>query len=228
MMRKIIFMMMLVIAALSMDAKAQNSLFNKYDEMPNVTSVYISKAMLGMNPKVINQDFVISKVASKLDAIYVISTFDSKIKKEMKEDISAFVKKGNYELLMKQKGVASSSAFYIKKRGDKVTELIMITEGAKQGYTHLVGEMSFDDIQRITLINGHSYNFSPSIGNNINIHLSDIDFQKAFKDKQFDLKGLNKLKDFKVFGNLENLKDLETLDSLDISFDNLEQYGITN
>ncbi|WP_321479357.1 DUF4252 domain-containing protein [uncultured Bacteroides sp.] len=200
-MKRIIYATILFAMILGFNAKAQNSLYNKYNDMPNVTSVYISKAMLSMSPRVINQDVIITKVANQLDAIYIISTFDQKIMKEMKKDIKNLIDKGKYELLMKQKGIASSSAFYIKKKGDKITDLIMITEGAKEKYTHLIGEMSFDDIRRITLINGQSYN-TYSMG-----HFDKREILKNFKG----LKELEKLK------NLKGLKDIEKLKDMDFS-----------
>ena len=74
-MKKLVLMLFAMTAALTVAAQAPNALFNKYDEMDNVKSVYISKAMLSMNPHVINGNLVISKVAGKLDAIYIISTY---------------------------------------------------------------------------------------------------------------------------------------------------------
>lgn len=130
---------------------AQKHLYEKYSEMKNVSSVYISKTMLEMQPNLYTKDVYIGKVAGKLDAVYILSTMHNDVRKNMKKDVDDFVKKGKYELLMKQQGVVSGSSFYVKKKGEKITELIMITDGAaKLNFVHLVGDLTIKDIQRIT------------------------------------------------------------------------------
>lgn len=208
-MKKLVLMLFAMTAALTVAAQAPNALFNKYDEMDNVKSVYISKAMLSMNPHVINGNLVISKVAGKLDAIYIISTYDAQIKKGLKTDLDNMIRKGNYELLMKQKGNSSSSAFYIRKKGDKVSDLIMIVSGSKEAYTHLIGEMDFEDIQQIALINGYSDLMVPDT--HFQFNWSEKDFQKMMENLPYGIKDLDKLKDdiqnkFKDWKGFEEMK----------------------
>lgn len=148
----------LVLFVCSFVANAQSSVFNKYSEKSDVSSVYISKTMLAMQPNVYTKDVNIGKVAGQLEAVYIISTKDNTTKRGMRSDIEDFIRKGKYEVLMKQKGLVSSSSFYVKKKGDKVKELVMITDGTvKLSYIHLVGEMTLDDIQRITNSQNISY-----------------------------------------------------------------------
>lgn len=208
-MKKLVLMLFAMTAALTVAAQAPNALFNKYDEMDNVKSVYISKAMLSMNPHVINGNLVISKVAGKLDAIYIISTYDAQVKKGLKADLDNMIRKGNYELLMKQKGNSSSSAFYIRKKGDKVSDLIMIVSGAKEAYTHLIGEMDFEDIQQIALINGYSDLMVPDT--HFQFNWSEKDFQKMMENLPYGIKDLDNLKDdiqnkFKDWKGFEEMK----------------------
>ncbi|MDL2212758.1 DUF4252 domain-containing protein [Bacteroides sp. OttesenSCG-928-E20] len=153
-----VLLISLVLFVCSFVAHAQSSIFNKYSEKSDVSSVYISKTMLEMQPNVYTKDVNIGKVAGQLEAVYIISTKDNTIKRGMRSDIEDFIKKGKYEVLMKQKGLVSSSSFYVKKKGDKVKELVMITDGTvKFSYIHLVGEMTLDDIQRITNSQNISY-----------------------------------------------------------------------
>lgn len=134
---------------LSVTAVAQNSIFEKYNEMRNVSSVYISKTMIDMQPDLYTKDLSIGKVAGQLDAVHILSTMDNNIKKDMRKDIEQYVKK--YELLMKQKGVVSQSSFYAKRKGEKVQELVMISDGAaKLKIVILSGNLTLKDIQNIT------------------------------------------------------------------------------
>lgn len=132
--------------------QAQQELFKKYSDMKNVSSVYISKAMLDMNPSLFTEDIYIGKAASQLNSVQIISTMDNKIKPEMLKDIRAKIKSSHYELLMKQKGTVSSSEFYVSRKGDKVKELVMVINGAASlKFVYLEGEMTTKDVQNILL-----------------------------------------------------------------------------
>ena len=132
--------------------QAQQELFKKYSDMKNVSSVYISKAMLDMNPSLFTEDIYIGKAASQLNSVQIISTMDNKIKSEMLKDIRELIKSSRYELLMKQKGTVSSSEFYVNRKGDKVKELVMVINGAASlKFVYLEGEMTTKDVQNILL-----------------------------------------------------------------------------
>ena len=132
--------------------QAQQELFKKYSDMKNVTSVYVSKAMLDMNPSLFTKDIYIGKAASQLNSVQIISTMDNKIKSEMLKDIRELIKSSRYELLMKQKGTVSSSEFYVNRKGDKVKELVMVIDGAASlKFVYLEGEMTTKDVQNILL-----------------------------------------------------------------------------
>ena len=112
--KKIILSILVLLSCLT--GNAQNNLFDKYGDLHNVSSVYISKTMIEMNPNLYTKDVFIGKVAGQLDAVYIISTMDNSIKKDLRKDIDEFIQKGKYELLMKQKGVVSRSSFYVKTK----------------------------------------------------------------------------------------------------------------
>ena len=67
--------------------QAQKNLFNKYNDMKGVSSVYISKAMMELNPNLFMKDLYIGKVAEHLNSVQVLSTHDNKVREEMAKDI---------------------------------------------------------------------------------------------------------------------------------------------
>lgn len=137
---------------LSLFCQAQKNLFNKYNDLKGVSSVYISKAMIESNPNLFTKDVYIGKVSGLLNSVQVLSTMDSNVKKELRKDLHALVESSKYELLMKQKGTVSSSEFYMSRKGDKVKELIMILDGAASlKFVYLEGEMTLKDIQKIMM-----------------------------------------------------------------------------
>lgn len=81
----------------------KKNLFNKYNDMKGVSSVYISKAMMELNPNLFMKDLYIGKVAEHLNSVQVLSTHDNKVREEMAKDIRSLVQSSKYELLMKQK-----------------------------------------------------------------------------------------------------------------------------
>ncbi|MCD8081536.1 MAG: DUF4252 domain-containing protein [Bacteroides sp.] len=199
---------------ISMGMKGQSSIFDKYNDMQNVSSVFISKAMIEMQPKLYTNDVYIGKVAGKLEGVYVISTLDNKIKQNLRKDIDDLIKKGKYELLMKQKGITSSSAFYIRKKGDKIQELVMISDGAsKLNFTQLVGDLTLEDIQNITKRQMTHINLPQNWETYQDRALAGL--EKGLKS----LEGLKDMKrdfDFESLKGLGDLKELESFKDLDL------------
>lgn len=191
--------------------QAQQELFKKYSDMKNVSSVYISKAMLDMNPSLFTEDIYIGKAASQLNSVQIISTMDNKIKPEMLKDIRAQIKSSHYELLMKQKGTVSSSEFYVGRKGDKVKELVMVINGAASlKFVYLEGEMTTKDVQNILLYQNTgeytvpSRRFQLDALQAMDIQVPDIDLkdlQRTFNSDEWKkfLEDMKKLdKDLKV------------------------------
>ncbi len=191
--------------------QAQQELFKKYSDMKNVSSVYISKAMLDMNPSLFTEDIYIGKAASQLNSVQIISTMDNKIKPEMLKDIRAQIKSSHYELLMKQKGTVSSSEFYVSRKGDKVKELVMVINGAASlKFVYLEGEMTTKDVQNILLYQNTgeytvpSRRFQLDALQAMDIQVPDIDLkdlQRTFNSDEWKkfLEDMKKLdKDLKV------------------------------
>ena len=93
-----------VLLMLPLLCQAQKNIFNTYNDMKGVSSVYISKAMIEMNPNLFTKDIYIGKVSGKLESVQIVSTMDNNIKKDLRKDLRTLVQSSKYELLMKQKG----------------------------------------------------------------------------------------------------------------------------
>ena len=204
-MKTVKMLLVSLLLALPLLGQAQQELFKKYSDRKNVSSVYISKAMLDMNPSLFTKDIYIGKATSQLNSVQIISTLDNKIKPDLLKDIRELVKSSRYELLMKQKGIVSSSEFYVSRKGDKVKELVMVINGAASlKFVYLEGEMTTKDVQNILLYQNTSSYVSPArvyqLDNlqAMDIQMPDIDLedlQQAFNSdewKQFveDMKKL--------------------------------------
>ena len=111
--------LMCLLLLLPLFCQAQ-SLFSKYSDMSDVSSVYITKTMIEMNPDLYTKDVTIGKIAKNLELVQILSTMNDRIKKEMRRDIESVVNNQKYELLMKQKGIVSRMAFYVQRKGENV------------------------------------------------------------------------------------------------------------
>lgn len=202
-----------VLLMLPLLCQAQKNIFNTYNDMKGVSSVYISKAMIEMNPNLFTKDIYIGKVSGKLESVQIVSTMDNNIKKDLRKDLRTLVQSSKYELLMKQKGNVSSSEFYINRKGDKVKELIMIIDGAANlKFVYLEGEMTLKDIQNIMMYQNTSMNAGGNVYRIVDgtLDLADLGVLDGLKGLE-SLQGLEGLKSLESLKGLKNLKDLGKL-----------------
>ena len=157
-------------------------LFAKYSDMNNVSSVYISKAMIEMNPELYTKDVNVGKLAKQLELVQILSTMDNGIKREMRRDIESVVRAQKYELL--------------KRKGETVQDLIMVVDGAATlKYVRLVGDMTIKDIQNIMK--------SQKTSDNTYFSIPTHEINNAFKEISIALGELKKIE------GITELKDLK-------------------
>lgn len=163
-------------------AQTQN-LYEKYCDRQYVNSVYISKAMIEMNPNVFEKDPYIGKLSGKLESVTILDT--KQYYQSIYRDFRAMVSKGDYEPLMKQKGNNSTTEFYIVRDGkNKVSCLLMlISKHHELKYVCLKGNFNLKDIQNIMLSQQTGWNsesrklhfnmnFLTSLENSVNLCLN--------------------------------------------------------
>lgn len=222
--RMILAVLLLV---LPLYGRAQKNLFEKYGDMKEVSSVYISRAMIESNPNLFTKDVYIGKVSGQLNSVQVLSTMDDGVKTKMRKDLRSLVQSSKYELLMKQKGVVSNSEFYMYRKGDQVKELIMIMDNAATlKFVYLEGDMTLKDIQRIMMYQntswtgkglldlgnnvGRAYAYSYSYGDKNDHSENKKEMQIIVSDNQlWKLNRSGQLNQLTQLGYLSNLKNLE-------------------
>jgi len=128
---------------------AQNKLFNKYADMDNVTSIYISKAMFQMMPVINNAGIDLMDLKGKIESLQLLTTDNKDRKAQMKKDFSELVTSQLQEL-MRVKDDKSNVRFYSNTQGDQIKELLMLVDD-DDSFTaiQLVGNFTLKDIQKI-------------------------------------------------------------------------------
>lgn len=148
-MKKILIIQLLLCLCLS--ASAQKALFNKYSDAKGVTSVYISKAMLSLagNFKAGKSD--ISKIASRLDHLQIL-TFErpSMIRTVRKEAVEAFRKEG-FEQIMQVKDDGDNVTIYLKTHKNKKNEFVLFNVGEDElEIINVLGNVTLKEIKELT------------------------------------------------------------------------------
>jgi hypothetical protein len=128
---------------------AQNKLFDKYADMDDVTSVYISKAMFQMMPNIEKAGVNLANVKGKIESLQLVSTEKPEKIAQMKKDFSVLVTNQHQEL-MRVKDGKSRVNFYSNGQGDQIKELLMLIDDENNFTAILInGNFTLKDIQEI-------------------------------------------------------------------------------
>lgn len=132
-MKKIVFV--IAIAVLPIFGFSQ-SLFDKYEDLDNVSAVVVNKSMFNLLSKIdVEVDDPEAKdfmdIAKSLNNLKVFITEDKSISADMKSSVDQYLKSAKLEELMRVKDKDANVKFYIRsgKDDDHVSELLMFVTG---------------------------------------------------------------------------------------------------
>ncbi|NAS11701.1 DUF4252 domain-containing protein [Poritiphilus flavus] len=132
---KIIILLLAVIPL----AGFSQSLFDKYEDLDDVTTVVVNENMFKLLSKIeVEVDDPEAKdfmdIAQSLKSLKVFTTEDKAIGTEMKASVDKYLKTASLEELMRIKDKDANVKFYIKtgKDEDHVSELLMFVTGIKE------------------------------------------------------------------------------------------------
>lgn len=129
---------------------AQNKLFNKYADMDDVTSVYISKAMFRMMPDIETNGLNLMNLKGKIEGLHILTTENSAIRESMRNEFKDSIGK-QHEELMRVKDGKTRATFYVKQKGELISELIMLADTDDSfNVIQLLGNFTLQEIQEIT------------------------------------------------------------------------------
>jgi hypothetical protein len=132
-MKKVI---LIVAIALTSTISFGQSMFDKYEDMKEVTSGVINQKMFAMIASIdIDLDDPDAKkfmeMAKKIESVKILSTSNSSISKNMRADAEGHINKANLSELMRFKDGDQTVKFYVKEGKDDnhVKELFMLING---------------------------------------------------------------------------------------------------
>ena len=152
-MKQLYILVAMLLLSISASAQDGRSLYNKYSDCQNVEAVYISPAMfrlIGKIPDVqMNDESVnLGPIIKSLSGLYVLSIREAGIAEELAHDVNAFIKKGQYELLMEAKDNGQVTRMYTVGDDFVVNSFVMIArEGQEVNFICLDGTMPRDQLE---------------------------------------------------------------------------------
>ncbi len=127
----------------------QHKLFDKYAEMDNVTSVYISKAMFQMMPVIGDVGLSLTNMKGKVESLQLVTTERKDLIPQMRGEFSKLVGNQHQELMRVRDG-KTKATFYSNMKGEQVKDLIMLADTDSTFVVmQLVGNFTLQDIQEI-------------------------------------------------------------------------------
>ena len=136
--------------AFSIPASAQKAFFDKYEDTNGVTTIYISKTMLGMIPKVKAGKHDIGNIASKLDYIRILSCEKPALFSKLIDEARKTYRSGNYETIMKMNDDGEKMTIYQRTLKDGKNEFALLTEDKDEvTIINLMGAITLKDIKDI-------------------------------------------------------------------------------
>lgn len=132
------YIMILLVAVIPITGFSQ-SLFDKYEDLDDVTSVVVSKKAFELLAKMDievddpeAQDFM--DIATSVNSLKVFTTDNQSIGSDMKASVEKYLKSSSLTELMRVKDKEANVKFYIKegKDSDHVSELLMFVTGIQE------------------------------------------------------------------------------------------------
>lgn len=158
-MKKII--LILTIAILPFAGYAQNSIFDKFEEMDDVTTVVVTKDAFKMLSKFKGgspeaKEYV--EMVQNLESLKVFTTEIPEIANQMNDVVSKYLKSTKLTQLMRVKDKEANVKIYVRQGKDEnhVSELLMFVNGLKNNSNQeavilsLTGDIDLNKISEIT------------------------------------------------------------------------------
>ena len=128
---------------------AQDRLFEKYADMDNVTSVFISKKMFEMMPNIESGGLDLMNLKGKINNLQILTSEKREIRDQMRKEFSSLISK-SHEELMRVKDNDTRASFYIVQNGDLIKEMIMLADtDSDYVVIRITGKFTLEDIQEV-------------------------------------------------------------------------------
>lgn len=149
---KRLFTLLLLVVAITMSALAQNAILTKCEKIKELTTVYISKAMLEMaaNAGVANAG-AFDMLTNKLDEVIIVNSENAKGISILTKMRSDFTPQNGYEVLMQINDGKDNVVIYrSKKTATKNEYIVSVLEEKEAVLIVVIGNLTIEDLTKIS------------------------------------------------------------------------------
>lgn len=148
---KRIYLLAFALLICSLPGMAQLSkVFDKYSDVDDVTSVYISKTMLRMMPDMKTDGMDIAGVASKIDQIRILTTENPTMAAKLQKDATNNFKPDGFEELMRVNEGKQKTGIYMKTGANGINEYVILNmEPTEFTLIQIEGSLKPTDVQQM-------------------------------------------------------------------------------
>jgi hypothetical protein len=132
-MKKVFLLTALLLLALAVQAQvnAIDEMFDKYSDREGFTVVTISSKLLGMFVPKDEMEREGKDIVGRLSSIRILSVDDSLLNRNVNfyKELTSKMNLSGYDELMVVKGGGDVTKFLVRQKGDRISELLIITGG---------------------------------------------------------------------------------------------------
>lgn len=149
-MRRYLLCLLLTLGSIG-QALAQKTFIDHFSDMDGVSSVYISKTMIRLLPKLEVNNKDLKHLAGKIDGIQILNADEPAPARKLKEGAQALIKKLSYEPLMEMKDDDTRTNIYLLDLGKgRSAFALLASEPDATSLIVITGTLSVEDIKKIT------------------------------------------------------------------------------
>lgn len=153
--RIILIIVSTILFAVSAFSQNGSALYNKYSDEKGVEAVYISGAMFRMigripDLEIGDKDMNIAPVIRRLSGFFVLSTENPSVSERLFKDVSDYIKKGRFELLMEAKDSGEVMRMYTVTEKEMIKSFVMVeTEGSETNVICFDGKIPRAELDKL-------------------------------------------------------------------------------
>ena len=154
-MKKLYILVAMLLVSISARAQDGRSLYNKYSDYDGVEAVYISPAMFRLIGKIPDvqmegENVNLGPIIKSLSGLYILSIKEDRIAEELADDVTRFIKKGQYELLMEAKESGEVTRMYTVGDDFVVNSFVMLAhDGGETNFICIDGTIPRDKLEEL-------------------------------------------------------------------------------
>ncbi|MBQ6433457.1 MAG: DUF4252 domain-containing protein [Bacteroidaceae bacterium] len=146
------FIIALALLVSTVASFAQREFINHFGNVDGITSIYVSKTMIRLLPKLDAGNMDLKKISQKLESVQILTSESTKAASRLRKGCQELFKRDSYEPLMEVKESGKDSAtIYLRELGKgRNSYVIFAGDDADLSVIVITGTISVEDIQSIT------------------------------------------------------------------------------